>query len=257
MSETDAPDKAKRFDFSHLAFHAPKPSIPVSADHEEIEDEKPKKRRKTAAGSESHSPSKLAQTMSTLKDIRLSDFLRYELDIIIVGFNPGRNSASHGHHYAGPGNHFWKCLHLSGLVPEPLTFHDDARITEFGIGLTNIVSRPSSSSSELSKAELREGAAEVRRKMVEYEPKIVVFNGVGIYEAFSGTKTFRLGRQEQVLKGRTGSDILLYVMPSSSPRGSKWPRLEDKLKFYQGVVHLREFIQGKVEKLEMDKVVFD
>lgn len=77
--------------------------------------------------------------MEALQAVRLLDFLRPNLDILIIGFNPGCNSASHGHHYAGPGNHFWKCLYQSGLVLEPLTFRDDIRLMDFGIGLTNIV----------------------------------------------------------------------------------------------------------------------
>ena len=58
------------------------------------------------------------------------------------GINPGLYSAYKLHYYAGPGNHFWKCLYLSGLVPEPLSPEDDDRIHDFGIGLTNMVARP-------------------------------------------------------------------------------------------------------------------
>jgi thymine-DNA glycosylase len=134
-----------------------------------------------------------------------------------------------------------------------LTFKDDVRILDFNFGLTNIVSRPSVGSSDLSKAELEAGAVELRRKIVQYGPKIVAFNGLGIYETFAGRKDFLLGKQPIPL---TGTDIVLYVMPSSSPRGSKWPRMQDKLKFYQGLLHLRDFLLGKVVRLDSDKVVF-
>ncbi|OQV24728.1 putative G/T mismatch-specific thymine DNA glycosylase [Hypsibius exemplaris] len=197
---------------------------------------------------------KSKRMMDDISDVRLPDYFKHGLDILFVGFNPGFNSASNKHHYAGPGNHFWKCLHLSGLVPEALTFHDDIRILDFNIGLTNIVSRPSQSSSDLSKTELKEGAVELRRKILQYRPRIVVFNGLGIYEAFTGGKEFSLGKQPEPLSG--APDVQLYVMPSSSPRGTKWPRLQDKLKFYQGIAHLRDFLLGKVTALQVEKVVF-
>ena len=71
----------------------------------------------------------------------LPDYLRQGLDLVFVGINPGTRSAAAGHHYAGPGNHFWPLLYESGLVTEPLTFRDDARVLEWNIGLTNIVDR--------------------------------------------------------------------------------------------------------------------
>ena len=72
----------------------------------------------------------------------LPDIVRKDLRLIFVGINPGRHSARAGHHYAGPGKHFWPMLFESGLVREPLTAQDDQRLLpEFGIGLLNIVGR--------------------------------------------------------------------------------------------------------------------
>merc|ERR1712110_201900 len=39
----------------------------------------------------------------------LPDCCKENLDILIVGINPGYHSAITKHHYAGPTNHFWKC----------------------------------------------------------------------------------------------------------------------------------------------------
>ncbi|MEK6633253.1 MAG: mismatch-specific DNA-glycosylase, partial [Nitrospirota bacterium] len=63
--------------------------------------------------------------------------------ILFVGINPGLRSAQLGHHFAGPSNRFWKLLHESRLVTEPLTYKEDIRLSEWGLGLTNIVGRPS------------------------------------------------------------------------------------------------------------------
>jgi TDG/mug DNA glycosylase family protein len=50
----------------------------------------------------------------------LPDHLAPNLDIVIVGINPGLMAAYVGHHYAGPGNHFCKyintCVFLCGFL---------------------------------------------------------------------------------------------------------------------------------------------
>jgi len=99
-----------------------------------------------------------------------------------VGINPGLFAAFKGHHYAGPGNHFcesdcaegfngvmWiiltflflcsgKCLHLSQLVPEPFTAEDDYTLIHYGIGFTNMVSRPTKGSADLTRREIKQGS---------------------------------------------------------------------------------------------------
>ena len=69
----------------------------------------------------------------------LPDYLQPGLRLVFVGFNPSMRSAAVGHYYAGPGNLFWPLLYESGLLPAPLTYAEDARILEFGIGLTDLV----------------------------------------------------------------------------------------------------------------------
>ena len=41
------------------------------------------------------------------------------------------------------------------------------------------------------------GAKKLVEKIKEYNPKIAVFNGKGIYEVFSGEKEFIFGKQPQ------------------------------------------------------------
>lgn len=43
------------------------------------------------------------------------DYLKNDLDIIFVGFNPGVRSGALGHHYAGRNNQFYNLLYESGL----------------------------------------------------------------------------------------------------------------------------------------------
>jgi mismatch-specific thymine-DNA glycosylase len=156
----------------------------------------------------------------------LSDYLASELDLVFVGINPGRRSAETGHHYAGRGNHFWPLLYESGLVPEPLTYEEDWRVPEFGIGLTNLVARASPTMDDLSLREMREGAALLREKILCCQPRIVCFNGKRIFEVFAGRRC-QLGPQpERVGRSR------LFVMPSTSARTAGYQR-QDKLAFFR------------------------
>jgi TDG/mug DNA glycosylase family protein len=155
------------------------------------------------------------------------DYLRTGLDLVVVGINPGLRSDAEGRHYAGPGNHFWPLLYESGIVSEPITYHEDEKVLEFNIGLTNMVSRGSSGLADLSLAELREGAENLRQKLARYKPRIVCFNGKRIYEVFSGEKC-NFGLQEQRVNGS-----LVYVMPSTSARTQTHPRASDKLPFFK------------------------
>lgn len=51
-----------------------------------------------------------------------------------------------------------KCLYMSGLVPEPLTAEDDYTLIHYGIGFTNMVSRPTKGSADLTRREIKQGS---------------------------------------------------------------------------------------------------
>ncbi|MEE6522607.1 hypothetical protein FKM82_021216 [Ascaphus truei] len=116
----------------------------------------------------------------------LPDILTFNLDIVIIGINPGLMAAYKGHHYPGPGNHFWKCLFLSGLSDQQLNHLDDHGLPEkYGIGFTNMVERTTPGSKDLSSKEFREGGRILLQKLQKYKPRIAAFNGKCIYEIFS------------------------------------------------------------------------
>uniref|UniRef100_A0A8C9F1W6 G/T mismatch-specific thymine DNA glycosylase n=1 Tax=Pavo cristatus TaxID=9049 RepID=A0A8C9F1W6_PAVCR len=116
----------------------------------------------------------------------LPDILTFDLDIVIIGINPGLMAAYKGHHYPGPGNHFWKCLFMSGLSNEQLNHMDDHTLPhKYGIGFTNMVERTTPGSKDLSSKEFREGGRILMQKLQKYKPRIAAFNGKCIYEIFS------------------------------------------------------------------------
>jgi TDG/mug DNA glycosylase family protein len=115
--------------------------------------------------------------------LRLRDRIRPGLRVLFVGINPGVRSALTGHHFAGFSNRFWKLLHESGLVPEPITYSDDERLVEWGYGVTNLVPRPSPGIDDLRPAEYVEGWTTLKRKIARYRPGIVALVGVTLYRA--------------------------------------------------------------------------
>ncbi|CAF1068023.1 unnamed protein product, partial [Didymodactylos carnosus] len=128
----------------------------------------------------------------------LSDILEPNLDIVFVGINPSLYAVHKGHHYGGPGNHFWKLLYMSGLIPNAFIANDDQRMPQYGIGFTNIVQRPTKAASDVTKDEIQLGAELLLQKIKLYKPKIVAFNGRGIYEVYAGNKHFHYGKQPEL-----------------------------------------------------------
>src|SRR5574338_687599 len=88
--------------------------------------------------------------MASRRGRRLPAILGTRPKIMIVGINPSLRSAEVGHHFAGPGNPFWRLLHAARLIPGAFTYADDIRLPEHGLALTNIVPRATRAASELT-----------------------------------------------------------------------------------------------------------
>jgi mismatch-specific thymine-DNA glycosylase len=145
----------------------------------------------------------------------------------------------HGHAATGfnekadhPGNVFWPLLYDSGLLPTPLTYAEDARILEFGIGLTDLVKRPTPSSADLSPGEARAGVPQLHTKLVTYAPRVVCFNGKGVY-AWYTNRAVDVGPQNDTIGAAR-----VFVVPSTSARNGRWQR-RDKAAYFQT---LRQFV---------------
>uniref|UniRef100_G3NUL1 G/T mismatch-specific thymine DNA glycosylase n=1 Tax=Gasterosteus aculeatus aculeatus TaxID=481459 RepID=G3NUL1_GASAC len=190
----------------------------------------------------------------------LPDVITYNLDILIIGINPGLLSAFKGRHYPNPGNHFWKCLFLSGLTDEQLNFmHDQSLPEKYSIGFTNMVERTTPGSKDLSSKEIREGGRQLLDKLQKYKPLIAAFNGKGIYEIFCketfGVKAKNLDFGLQPYK-IPETETVCYLMPSSSPRCAQFPRAQDKVHFYIKLKELRDQMKGLMPKVEVEETQY-
>jgi TDG/mug DNA glycosylase family protein len=101
----------------------------------------------------------------------IPDVLGPDLDVVFVGINPGLWSGAVGHHFARPGNRFWKALHRSGFTDRLLSPHEDASLPEWRLGVTNLVARTTATADELSTEELRDGARRLGERLEPLGPR--------------------------------------------------------------------------------------
>ena len=141
----------------------------------------------------------------------LRDVVAPDLDVLFCGINPSLLSAERGHHFARPGNRFWPALHLSGLTPRRLAPDEDELLPAFGLGVTNVVSRPTRTAAELTVEELREGAAELADLVARYRPRVLAVLGITAWrQAFDRPRAV-LGRQPEQIGG-----VQTWVAPNPS-----------------------------------------
>jgi double-stranded uracil-DNA glycosylase len=149
--------------------------------------------------------------------------------VLLVGINPSIRSAEAGHHFASPGNPFWKLMYAARLVPVELTSDDDARLTEFGLALTNLCQRATRSAAELTREEMDRGALRLTRTVRRIRPRIVAFVGLSIYQHYFG-KTASAGAGA---KPESIADARVFVLPNPSGLNASFPGFRDKLVWFE------------------------
>ena len=141
----------------------------------------------------------------------LPDILAPGMKLLLVGINPGLYTAAIGHHFGRPGNRFWPAMYAGGLTPRLLSPFESGLLADYGIGITNMVSRATARADELTREELQQGAKKLERKVRRYKPRFVALLGLTSYrEAFSRPKA-RLGRQPEKI-----GDAVLWLLPNPS-----------------------------------------
>ncbi|MGH7182773.1 MAG: mismatch-specific DNA-glycosylase [Nitrospiraceae bacterium] len=159
---------------------------------------------------------------SRQRHLQLRDCIKPGLLVLFVGINPGLRSAQTGHHFAGHSNRFWKLLHESKLVSEPLTYREDWRLHEWQLGLTNIIGRCTVGIDVLEAVEYRQGVAGLKRKIRRYRPHIVALLGVTIFRMIFSPKA----REKDPLDlGMTAAELAgarVFLLPNPSGRNAHY-----------------------------------
>jgi TDG/mug DNA glycosylase family protein len=164
----------------------------------------------------------------------LHDILIARPRILFVGINPSLRSEQAGHHFASPGNPFWRLLYAARLVSEELKYDDDRRLGEFGLALTNLCARATRSAAELRPDEIKRGHKLLERKIRRLRPQVVAFVGVTIYRSFFGVSD---GIGAGPKDDRIGS-ARVFVLPNPSGLNASFPGFQHKLIWFE---RLREF----------------
>lgn len=127
--------------------------------------------------------------------------------LLIVGINPGARSEEVDAPFAHPGNRFWPALEAAGITPyrvhadRGFSLDDEAMLAARGIGFTNLVPRMTPKASDLSRDELRDGAARLETIVEKHRPAALMVAGIGAFrDAFRRPKATR-GLQPETIAG--------------------------------------------------------
>jgi TDG/mug DNA glycosylase family protein len=173
------------------------------------------------------------QRKPTLEEIRAAmgktvpDIIAPDLQILFCGINPSLYSAAVGHHFARPGNRFWRSLEAAGFTERLLAPFEDRDLLQFGYGLTNIVDRATARADELDAEELVIGQQQLAAKVQQYRPRCLAVLGIGAYRtAFNRPKAI-IGQQDESLDG-----AIVWVLPNPSGLNAHY-QLEDLKRVYR------------------------
>ena len=141
----------------------------------------------------------------------IPDVIGPGLSVLFCGINPGLRSGAVGHHFARPGNRFWKALAASGFTETVLSPYDDRCLLNFGLGITNLVPFATRAAAEVDRSKLRQGVLDLSRKVRRWHPQAVAVLGLDAYRKGFERPHANIGRQPDDLDGAQ-----VWVLPNPS-----------------------------------------
>lgn len=154
--------------------------------------------------------------LEAFRGAEVDDLVGDDVRLVVVGINPGLMTAATNTHFAHPSNRFHPALYRAGIISEELPSDglDDAQrrvLTGRGIAITNLVRRATARASELTRDELREGAAALADRVRAWSPAVVAVLGLTAYRTAFGQPRATAGEQPGGLAGAR-----LWVLPNPS-----------------------------------------
>lgn len=143
-------------------------------------------------------------------DAGLPNLIVPNLDVLFIGINPGRHACEQKHHFAGPVNHFYNCLHKSELTHRLCHSDEDVKMISgqpignlqsgnpaninpnsttsppatYKIGITNCVKKATKLASDITNEEWEAGCKQLYADICKNLPKFIVFNGISTFRNF-------------------------------------------------------------------------
>ncbi|MGI8734934.1 MAG: G/U mismatch-specific DNA glycosylase [Pyrinomonadaceae bacterium] len=142
---------------------------------------------------------------------RVRDVIAPDLRVLFCGINPGLYTAAVGHHFARPGNRFWKALYDAGFSERLLSPFDERELLNRGFGITNVVARATAAADALSREEVIAGGRRLAIKVRRYRPRILAVLGLGAYRTAFFQPGAGVGRQALTI-----GDTVVWVLPNPS-----------------------------------------
>ncbi|MBV1878485.1 MAG: mismatch-specific DNA-glycosylase [Pseudomonadales bacterium] len=158
----------------------------------------------------------------------LPDLLAPNLRILSVGINPSLRAVQEAFYFPNPRNRFWPALNASGLLAEPLLPSPAAMqilLTQYRIGFTDLVKKPSSMATALRAADYREAAPLLKQRVLELEPAIVWFHGKLVLNNYLKYTDANQADKQPTRWGLQAVGIgtsQLYVSPNPSPANAQF-----------------------------------
>ncbi len=162
---------------------------------------------------------------------KVPDVIAPGLLVLFCGINPGLYSAAVGHHFARPGNRFWRALYESGFSERLLAPWEGTLLLQRRLGITNLVARATASAADLTKTDLIQGRRFLERKAARYAPRWIALLGIGAYRTAFGRPRAVFGPQAERM-GTAG----IWVLPNPSGLNASYQIAELTRAFR----HLRE-----------------
>ena len=162
-----------------------------------------------------------------MPDKPLPDVIAPDLDVLFCGINPSVFSAERGHHFARPGSRFWPAIHLAGFTPRLFSPDEDRQLLDHGLGITNVVARPTRAAAELTTGELREGAAALADLVAEFRPRVLAVLGVTAWRTGFDRPKASIGLQPERIGGAD-----TWVVPNPSGLNARF-QVPDLARLYR------------------------
>jgi TDG/mug DNA glycosylase family protein len=164
----------------------------------------------------------------------LSDLLQHSLRIVLCGTAAGTTSAAERAYYAHRQNKFWKILHETGLIPQPLQPQQYRGLLQHGIGLTDLVK----AGAGMDRATLPKLTAADRARLsaaiATFRPQFLAFTSKTAGQKFFGATRDYGEQPEQIGATR------VWILPSTSGaangswRPEIWYRFADEVRGVTG-----------------------
>jgi TDG/mug DNA glycosylase family protein len=133
-----------------------------------------------------------------------------------------------GHHFAGYSNRFWKLLYWAGLVPVPLGPRDDWRLPQWGIGITNLIRRPTAGVGSLKAKEYVAGRKRLLTLVLRYRPQVIALLGITLLPAILPPRPVQSAAPSIPSRPSPGwqperfADTRLFLLPNPSGRNAHY-----------------------------------